>query len=117
MHARLVKFGEIEIDGQRYDHDVIVERGKVSKRHKGPSKALRGAYGHTPLSAAEKLPWHCRILLVGTGAEGSLPVTDDVREEAQRRGIDLVVVPTDEACRRLAKADPEETAAVLHVTC
>lgn len=117
MQARFVRFGEIEIDGERLDHDVVVERGRVERRHKRASRPLRERYGHTPLSIAERLPWHCRTLIVGTGADGALPITAEVREEAQRRGVRLVLVATPEACRLLSAADPETTAAVLHVTC
>src|SRR3990172_7694273 len=53
VRAKLLSFGSIEVEGQRYDHDVVIDRGEVRKRHKGPSKALRAGYGHTPLSAAE----------------------------------------------------------------
>jgi len=54
MKARLVKFGEIEVEGTRYTHDVVIEGGKVRKRKKGPSKEFRGKFGHTPLSPGNK---------------------------------------------------------------
>jgi hypothetical protein len=53
MKARLVKFGEIEVEGKRYTHDVVIDGGKVRKRKKGPSKQFREKFGHTPLSAGE----------------------------------------------------------------
>ena len=57
MKARFVDFGEIKIDGQSYDYDVVIDKGKVHKRKKKPSKAYREQYGHTPLSADEEIPW------------------------------------------------------------
>lgn len=117
MEARLVRFGEIEVDGVRYAHDVVVERGRVERRRKRASKPFRDAYGHTPLTLHEHLPWDCRRLVVGTGADGQLPIAEDVLERAKELGVELVALPTDEACRLFALADPEETAAVLHVTC
>ena len=117
VKARFVGFGEIEIDGRRYARDVVVERGRVSRRHKGPSKARRDEFGHTPLTLEESIPWRCRRLIVGTGADGGLPIVPEIRDEARRRDVELIAVPTDEACRLLAAADPEETAAILHVTC
>ena len=117
MKARLVSFGLIEIDGQRFDHDVVIRRGRVEKRHKKSSRALRDRYGHTPLSLLEPIPWDCRCLIVGTGADGALPIDGVVFTKAARRGVDLVVVPTDEACALLGDADLERTNAVLHVTC
>ena len=117
MKAHFVAFGEVELDGRRYQRDVVVERGHTRRRDKGPSKSRRDEFGHTPLTLAEQIPWHCRRLIVGTGAEGALPVPEDVFEEGRRRGVEVVAVPTDEACRMLAEADPQETAAILHVTC
>jgi hypothetical protein len=109
-------FGSIEIDGVTYEHDVVIEDGRIRKRKKRPSKALRGRYGHTPLSAAEDIPWSCRCLVVGSGASGSLPVTDDVIAEAERRGVELIVMPTVEAIGRL-RSSGADTNAILHVTC
>src|SRR5207248_2825265 len=75
MKARLVKFGEIEVGGKRYTHDVVIDGGKVRKRKKGPSKQFREEFGHTPLSAGEEIPWGGKQLIVGTGAHGALPVS------------------------------------------
>ncbi len=117
MRARLVAFGLIEVDGHRYDHDVVIRAGVVTKRRKGPSKALRGHYGHTPLSTQEDIPWGGRLLVIGTGASGALPVAPQVAEEAARRGVRLVAVPTREACDLLADMPARDVHAVLHVTC
>ncbi len=117
MKARFITFGEIEIDGQRYAHDVVIDGGGVRKRVKKPSKAYREAYGHTPLSLGESLPWGGRQLIVGTGMYGRLPVMPEVGQEAARRKVELVVVPTAEACRLLADRKNKSVHAVLHVTC
>lgn len=109
-------FGSIRIDGEPYAHDVVIDRGRVRKRKKKPSKPLRDAFGHTPLSIEEDIPWNCRRLVVGTGADGALPVTDDVRTEAARLKIELLIVPTRDAVSALRKG-PKGTNAILHVTC
>ena len=109
-------FGSIEIDGVTYDHDVVIEGGRIRKRKKGPSKSLRGGFGHTPLTAAEDIPWSCRRLVVGTGASGSLPVIDDVVAEAEHRGVQLIVMPTVKAIEHL-RGSGADTNAILHVTC
>lgn len=119
MDARLIAFGVLEIDGRRFERDVVIERGRVGRRDKKASKPLRGRYGHTPLSLLEPIPWNCRRLIVGTGAEGSLPIEPDVLAEARRRGVELVAVPTEEACAILSAGDADlaTTNAILHVTC
>ena len=117
MQARLVSFGLLEIEGQRYDHDVIIEAGVVRKRSKKPSKLYRGRFGHTPLSLQEDIPWSTRRIVVGSGAFGRLPIMDDVVLEARRRGVELEVLPTSEACRLLGQVPEAEVCAILHVTC
>src|SRR5713226_1208690 len=108
-------FGSIRIDGVTYDHDVVIDRGEVQKRKKKPSKKFRDTFGHTPLSVEEKIPWKCRRLVIGTGT-GALPVMKEVKREAAPRKIKLLVTPTAQAIKTL-KQNPNETNAILHVTC
>jgi hypothetical protein len=92
--------------------------------HAGPPPAARPVASRRVLAApksvaaraatAEPLPRHCRQLIVGTGAEGRLPVVPEVIEEARRRGVELLMLPTAEACARLSAADVNETAAAIH---
>jgi hypothetical protein len=117
MKARLLGFGEIEVEGTRYDADVVIERGQVRRRRKKPSKPYRDRFGHTPLSADESIPWGGPSLIVGTGADGLLPIMAEVYEEAARRNVEIVALPTEAACRLFANFEPGEVNAVLHVTC
>jgi hypothetical protein len=109
-------FGSIQIEGNRYEHDVIIDRGEIRKRKKKPSKEFREQFGHTPLSIKEEIPWKCERLVVGTGAYGRLPVMKEVQQEAQRRTIELLVLPTAEAIKALQQ-DAKGANAILHVTC
>jgi len=109
-------FGSIRIDGTTYEHDVVVDRGKIHRRKKKASRVFREEFGHTPLSAKEQIPWRCCRLIVGTGANGALPVMEDVKLEAKRRKVELVIVPTAKAVEILNEK-PEKTNAILHVTC
>lgn len=117
MKARLVAFGRLEIDGTPYEHDIVIERGRIRRRKKGPSKPHRSRFGHTPLSLEEAIPWNGQRLVVGTGARGSLPVMPEVYAEAERRGVRIEALPTEEACGLLEGSDPDEVNAILHVTC
>jgi hypothetical protein len=117
VKARWIAFGEIEIEGRRYAHDVVIAAGAVAKRHKKPSKAYRAEFGHTPLSADESIPWGGRRLIVGTGESGSLPILPAVWAEAERRGVEIVAVPTEEALRLIGDLDAGDVYAVIHVTC
>ena len=108
-------FGSIRIDGATYDCDVVIDHGEVRKRKKKPSKKFRDQFGHTPLSMEEKIPWQCHRLVIGTGA-GGLPVMEEVKREAERRKVELLILQTAEAIEILKKG-PTKTNAILHVTC
>ena len=115
MSFEAFSFGAIRIDGITYDHDVVIDRGRIRKRNKKPSRRFHDAFAHTPLSVEEKIPWKCCRLVIGTGA-GALPVMKEVKREAKRRGVQLIVLPTSEAIQALRKK-PDNTNAILHVTC
>jgi hypothetical protein len=115
MRFEEFSFGSLRIDGVTYEYDVMIDRGEIRKRKKKVSKKFRDAFGHTPLSIEEEIPWKCKRLVIGTGT-GALPVMEEVRREAQRRKITLVVLPTADAIEHL-KQESEETNAILHVTC
>ena len=109
------QFGTIKIDGVIYEYDVVIDRGKIRKRKKKPSKKFREKFGYTPVSVEEEVFRKCRRLVIGTGRYGSLPVMDEVKREARRK-IDLLILPTDGQWRRLP-GNPTIPNAILHVTC
>jgi hypothetical protein len=114
MKFQQFTFGQIRIDGIAYGYDIVVDRGEIRKRNKKPSKKFRDSVGHTPLSL-EEVPWECHRLVVGTGT-GALPVMNEVRREARRRKVELLILPTEEAMEVLNRR-ARNTNAVLHVTC
>ena len=115
MRFQKFSFGSIRIDGTTYEYDVVIDGGQIRQRKKKPSKKFRDAFGHTPVSVEEEIPWKCRRLVIGTGG-GALPVMREVKQEAKRRKIKLVVLPTAKAIEALKKG-PDKTNAILHVTC
>lgn len=115
MHLDKFSFGTLRIDGSTYEQDVVIDRGEIRKRKKTPSRKFRDEFGHTPLSIEEKIPWKCHRLVIGTGAYGSLPVMKEVKLEAERRHVELVIVPTRVAIRLIEKKSTAN--AILHVTC
>lgn len=110
-------FGTIEIDGERFDCDVVIDGGSVRTRDKEPSRRLKGSTGHTPLSADEAIPWTAPTLVIGTGYSSRLPVMDDVRRAAAEHDVTLIELPTADACELLRSLEPSQANAILHVTC
>jgi len=115
MHIDRFSFGTVRIDGSTYEQDVVIDRGEVRRRKKAPSKKFRDEFGHTPVSVEEAIPWKRRRLVIGTGAYGQLPVMEDVKREAERRQVELTIVPTKEAIRLIEQGSAVN--AILHVTC
>jgi hypothetical protein len=112
------KFGWIEIDNIRYDHDVIIHRdGSVTKRSKKRSKELKSMYGHTPLSDHEldilgkEKP---KIIYIGTGQYGDLPITPEAKMILSQ--FETVILPTPEILDMLKK-ERRSFNAIIHVTC
>ena len=87
----------------------------MRRRQKRLPKAYRLRCGHTPLSLDEESPWSAPKLPVGTGANGQLPIMPEVWEGAKARGVDLVALPTSEACELLRSIDAGKGYAILHV--
>lgn len=121
MKIKATHFGSIIIDGVEYKKDIILDRGKILKRDKKRSKKYKDEFdGHTPLTKKENIPWDCKILVIGTGYYGSLPVSDDFKQEAEKRGVELKVLKTPEAVdflNKFNKEDLKEINAILHLTC
>jgi hypothetical protein len=80
-------------------------------------RRLLVALAHPPAVEDDiSIVWDCRRLIVGTGAAGSLPVTDELVREAERRHVELVAMPTSQAIEALRAGSPD-TNEILHVTC
>jgi hypothetical protein len=72
--------------------------------------------GILPYPSRRTYPGNVGALVVGTGAYGKLPVMKEVKREAERRKIELLVLPTAQAIETLEQG-VEGTNAILHVTC
>ncbi len=115
MHFGDFGFGSLRIGKATCGKDLVIDHGKIRKRKKKPSKRFREEFGHTPLSIEEEIPWKCERLVIGTGAYGRLPVMEEVKHEAERRKVELLIVPTSKAIQLIEK-DPAANA-ILRVTC
>lgn len=114
MIVKSLSFGSINLDGETYSKDVIIDNGSIKKRNKEASKKYADRYGHTPLSIDEDIPWNCRRLIVGTGQSSALPVMEEVRDLAVKKGVELRIMSTPEAVEHINEAN---TNFILHLTC
>jgi hypothetical protein len=85
-------------DRRRHGRDLVIDHGEVCEPKKRASKKFRDSFGHKPVSMQEEIPWKCQRLVIGSGM-GVLPVMMEVKGDAERHGIELVVLPTVESRR------------------
>ena len=112
------KYGWVEIDGVRYDHDVIMHSDRsVIRRSKKKSRKFRKHFGHTPLSRYDLRfldTDEAEVVYIGTGQFGDLPIT--VEAHSILREKETVIRPTPEILA-LLEEEQRPFAAVLHVSC
>src|SRR5437899_8269669 len=102
MHFGDFGFGSLRIGKTTYEHDLIIDGGKIRKRKKKPSKRFHEEFGHTPLSIEEEIPWKCQRLMIGTWY-GRLSVMEEVKREAERRKVELLIAATSKAIQLIKK--------------
>jgi hypothetical protein len=113
LHIDEYGFWKIVIDGKKYDEDVMITpKGEVKewrrvKVHEVCVKDLE------PIEGEE-----FDVLIIGTGYFGVVKVLSEVEEWAKKKGVELVAVPTKEACRVYNEVSGKRRAvAALHLTC
>ena len=107
------QFGEIAIDGQTYDNDVIILPDGVRPewwRDKG--HVLQPQDLDTVMDARPE------VLIVGQGAYGRMRVTRETRESLDDANIELIAAKTADAVNTYNEMRQErKVAAALHLTC
>jgi hypothetical protein len=111
-------FGSITIEGEMFNHDVIIQLGgKVKKRKKKLSKALYGTSHIISLDEAQYVHQEgAGRLIVGTGHLDMAELSDEAAEFLQEKGCQADLLPTKEAIRAWNEAEGE-VIALFHVTC
>jgi len=108
------RFGEIEVDGNKYHGDILILDGSViSNWWREEGHELASADIEDILSSAPE------ILVVGMGLPGNMKVTDELRRRLAAAGISLIDEPTPRAVatfNKLAKSG-KKVAGAFHLTC
>jgi hypothetical protein len=118
MAIEATEFGSITIDGQTYDHDVIIRlSGKVEKRRKRLSKQEYGT-SHVISKAEAKFVFEdgCDLLIVGAGQQGNVRLSPEASAYFDKKRCRVLLEPTPEAIRAFNRSG-ERKIALMHVTC
>ena len=112
------EFGSITINGETFEHDVIIRlNGKVKKRKKKLSKAVYGTSHTMSLAEArhvcEKGSKH---LIIGTGQNGLLKLSKEAKEYFRKKKCKVDLMTTPEAVKTWNKAE-DKVIGLFHITC
>ncbi len=112
------EFGSITIDGETYPHDVLIRlSGKIRRRKKKLSKKHYGTSHILSLEEAEFVFENgCRLLVVGTGQNGTLHLSPEAEEFFAGRGCEVLAEPTPRAIALFNKTRGGKIG-LFHVTC
>jgi len=114
MNIEHYTFGEITIDGRRYDSDVLIyPDGTVDDswwRREGHKLSLA--------DIRQLLKSEPDVIVAGTGANGMMRPDADLERGLKNAGIAFKAAPTDQAIQLLVRARAgSKVAACLHLTC
>ena len=104
-------FGNIIIDGQKYNHDVIVD-WKGSVQHKP------GSHSFSKRELEDLLLRDPEVVVIGTGTAKMMKVDPNTELAAKLQGVELIVAPTFKAIEHFNKhVKRKKTIGIIHVTC
>ena len=114
------KFGEVEVDGKKYERDIIIFGKEVKLRRKDLSAPKKPSYGHTPLTREELEPFETDLkkfkkMIIGKGFSGFLPTEEEALNYLKSLGLEVVSLNTPDAIEEFRKE--EDAILFLHITC
>jgi hypothetical protein len=107
------RFGAVVIDGAEYTNDLMVFPDRVV-----PNWWRREGHLVGVEDLQEALVENPEVLIVGSGSQCCLQVSQEVVTRTRELGVELLVFDTRTACRTFNQVLPRRRAvAVLHLAC
>lgn len=117
-HCDATGFGWIEIDGERYEHDVLIRLGgRIKKRKKQLSKRVYGT-SHTISLDEAKHVWEkgTQVLVIGSGQDGCVHLSPEAESYFDKRRCAVRLQPTP-ASLDIWNEEGADSVGLFHVTC
>ena len=117
-HVDRTEFGWLEIEGERYEHDVLIRLdGKVKRRKKQLSKRVYGTSHTISLDEAQHVYEEgAATLILGSGQYGQVHLSPEAEEYFRERRCDVRLLPTPEALE-IWNETRGRAIGLFHVTC
>jgi hypothetical protein len=117
-HVDGTGFGWLTIEGERYEHDVLIRMGgKVKRRKKKLSKRVYGTSHTISLDEARHVfEEGATRLIVGSGQYGQVHLSREAEDYFHEHGCSVQLLPTPEALEVWNQARGD-VIGLFHVTC
>lgn len=106
-------FGRMVVDGQTYTSDLIIFPEKIKDswwRKSGHRLCLE--------DLEDVLKEEPEVLVIGTGFYGLMKAEEEVKREAEAKGIALIIEKTEQAVENFNElASKRKTIGAFHLTC
>lgn len=104
------KFGEIWINGKKYQDDVILTNDSIETKE--------SSHLVTREDIERLLIFDPEVIVIGTGSSGMVKIDEGARTLLTKEGIDLKVSKTPTAVNLFNNAvKNKRVAAIFHITC
>lgn len=111
-------FGSITVDGNSYDHDIIISlEGQVTKRKKKLSKSIYGSSHTISLPEIEYVyQEHAEGIIIGTGQYGVTKLSEEASEFISEKKSRVILKSTPEALLEWNRSEGHWIG-LFHITC
>ena len=111
-------FGSIRVDGEEFDHDIIITlEGEVKKRKKKLSKAVYGTSHTISLQEIEYVYQEgAQGILIGSGQYGVASISEEASSFLVEKDCSVIVRHTPDAIKKWNKQG-DKWIGLFHITC
>jgi hypothetical protein len=107
------QFGEIVVNGNRYNADVLIFPDKVRSNW-----WRKEGHKLSPQDLIEVIEAKPEVLVVGKGNYGMMEILPETEYSLKEQGIELIAQASDKACQTYNQlCDSRKVVAALHLTC
>ncbi|MFW6064487.1 MAG: MTH938/NDUFAF3 family protein [Candidatus Natronoplasma sp.] len=114
------EFGKVTVNGQTYDHDIVVLSNNIIKRKKWITKEKHGTshkFTRDEMGEYMETVTSQKIdrVVIGTGQYGKLSLLPETEEYLEEKDIEYELKKTSDLVDE--EIDEERSLVIIHVTC
>ncbi len=112
-------FGSITIQGNRYEHDIIIRMdGRILKRKKKLSKRIFGTSHIISIDEAKYIfEKGAKHLIIGSGQYGQVTLSEEAEKYFKKKECVVKIYTTPEALKQWNMQEKGAVIALFHLTC